>query len=68
MTPEERTNPDTFESIQKAQNCKRCRCGYQRSKPYGQAVRTDAQKMMKTASWHDEAGKKRQVQACLLKW
>ncbi|MFR3423574.1 MAG: hypothetical protein ACLTTO_08230 [Lachnospiraceae bacterium] len=41
MTVEGTSESGLLESIQKAQNCQRRRCGHQRSQPSGEAVRAE---------------------------
>ena len=59
--------PGSAESIQKAQNCQGCRCGYRRCEPYGKTVQR-IQKDDEETSWNDgwQRWKKGQIQASLL--
>ena len=54
-------------SIQKAQNCQGCGCGYRRCEPYGKTVQR-IQKDDEETSWNDgwQRWKKGQIQASLL--
>ena len=67
MTFGREKKPGSAESIQKAQNCQGCRCGYRRCEPYGKTVQR-IQKDDEETSWNDgwQRWKKGQIQASLL--